>query len=253
MHYNTLLTAALCTTRLLRSYNLHHAFFGGFATTSLGCRRETKDLDILVQTSKTTLTRLLNGRKDWLEVQQGRDDYVAYLWKGCGEANMVLVEFFFFRAGKDGMQQARFPQIQSFTHFKTSATLPLLSPWHLFLGKLSATAGREKETDLADLLFLVSRYPAEIERGLRSARLGSRSAVALGKMFTAKSSSAGLDRRGRSEIQQMLAAAGRKWPELRMALVRVGVKGTRSGVHATACAPRAPRLECGAVQRGLVC
>ncbi|KAI9866359.1 MAG: hypothetical protein M1813_001481 [Trichoglossum hirsutum] len=249
MHYNTLLTAALCTTRLLRSYGFQHAFFGGFATTSLGCRRETKDLDILVQTSKATLTRLLNSNKDWLEVQQGRDDYVAYLWKGCGDANMVLVEFFFFKAGKDGS----FPQIQPFTHYKTSATLPLLSPWHLFLGKLSATAGREKETDLADLLFLLSLYPAEIERGLRSARLGSRNAVALGRMFTAKSSSAVLDRRGRVEVQQMLAGAGRKWPELRLALARVGVKGTRSGTHTTACAPRALRMEFGAVQRGLVC
>ena len=242
---NALLTAALSSTTFLARHYLPHAFFGGFATTLLGCQRPTKDIDILVHTTKQHLVSLLassdHDRKIWLEVNQAREDYVAYLWKGLPDS-IVLVEFFFLP------QQAKLPPTYEHRHFGTSKLLPLLNPFHLFLGKLAAAAGRSKPTDLDDLVFLLGHFPRDIERGLRDLPLRSRSLHRWGIVKT--------DRKGRTEVLQLLGEVSRTSWEVRRAVIHAGLKVPASMKAGWSDEPvdrgRGRKMDQGEVQRGLV-
>ncbi|KAI9838549.1 MAG: hypothetical protein M1819_004858 [Sarea resinae] len=195
MQHTHLLTCALQTTSLLHRHHIPHAYIGGFATTLLGCARSTKDLDILVALPKASLVAFFAGRQDWLYVPQTREDYVAFLWKGI-EGLTVLVEFFPTSASSTPTPTSTststssissstaswmaaaspptatatdgFPPIYPYTHYTTSATLPLLHPLPLFLGKLAAASSRSKATDGIDLAFLLARFPRPIQRGLKA-------------------------------------------------------------------------------------
>jgi len=104
MHQSTLDAAAIALSTVLGSRKIQHAFFGGWAIISKGSDRESKDLDCLVKADKDEIVQLLT--KDvkslhgedvgvWIEVPQGRSDYVAFFWKNTAAAGeMVLVECF---------------------------------------------------------------------------------------------------------------------------------------------------------------
>jgi hypothetical protein len=242
---NALLTAALSSTTLLSRHHLPHAFFGGFATTLLGCQRPTKDIDILVHTTKQHLVGLLassdHDRKIWLQIDQAREDYVAYLWKGIPDV-LVLVEFFFLP------DQAKLPASYEHRHFSTSKLLPLLNPFHLFLGKLAAAACRSKATDLEDVVFLLKRFPREIERGMRDLPLRSRSLHRWGIVKT--------DRKGRNEVMRLLGEVSQASGEVRKAVIRAGLKVPASmkagGSNESVERGRGRKMGQGEVQRGLV-
>ncbi|KAI9894066.1 MAG: hypothetical protein M1814_004836 [Vezdaea aestivalis] len=248
---NALLTAALSSTTLLTRHAIPHAFFGGFATTTLGCKRSTKDIDLLVHTTKPELVSLLSAphySKVWLEINQAREDYVAYLWKGIPDT-IVLVEFFFLAA------DAKLPPTLAFNHYATCKTLIMLDPFHLFLGKLAAGAGRAKASDLIDLDFLMRTFPKDIERGLQGLPMRSRS---LQRWGIVKS-----ERKGRGEVMQLLAEVAAMSSTISASVKRLGLKlpgsgssakgGANASCHEVSERGRGRKMERGEVQRGLVC
>jgi hypothetical protein len=186
MHHTLLSDAALALSRILTFHRIHHGFFGGFAilSTSPCPSRETKDLDVLVSATKSSITSLLSARHGWLEIPQCREDYVAFFYKsphtsssasstcssasesteeeGCPEP-MVLVEMFV------GHQASRFPVSQNCIlkgkHMGVSY-VPILDPSYLFRGKLHAAATRGKQGDAQDILYLVSEYGSELKERL---------------------------------------------------------------------------------------
>ncbi|KAI5856980.1 hypothetical protein BZA05DRAFT_423991 [Tricharina praecox] len=218
MHHIHLSDAALALSRILHFHRIHHGFFGGFAilSTTQSPSRETKDLDVLVSATKSTITSLLSQRHGWLEIPQNREDYVAYFYRNpysSGSsassisststeseledkpAPMVLVEMFV------GHQAERFPVSKNCVlrgrHMGTSY-VPILSEEYLFRGKLNAAATRGKKGDVDDILYLVETYADVIKDRLD-----------------------GVDKKVVNE-------AVRRHPELRRALMKVGIRAPRA-------------------------
>ncbi|KAF8539531.1 hypothetical protein BDD12DRAFT_91696 [Trichophaea hybrida] len=219
MHHTLLCDAALALSRILTFHRIHHGFFGGFAilSTTSSPSRETKDLDVLVSSSKSSITSLLSARHGWLEIPQSREDYVAYFYKSPHSSSssstfssssseeeqeeerpepMVLVEMFV------GHQASRFPVLQNCIlkgkHMGVSY-VPILDPEYLFRGKLHAAATRGKQGDALDILYLVESYGNEL-----------------------REAAGGMDK-------TVVKHAVQRHPELRRALEMVGVRtGKRS-------------------------
>jgi len=182
MQHTLLSDAALALSRILTFHRVHHGFFGGFAilSTTASPSRETKDLDVLVSATKSTITSLLSRRSNWLEIPQNREDYIAYFYRSpsisCAssllssddedgdDATMVLVEMFV------GHQAERFPVSKNCVlrgKRMGVSYVPILSEEYLFRGKLNAAATRGKKGDVEDLKYLVEKYGEIIrERGL---------------------------------------------------------------------------------------
>jgi hypothetical protein len=210
MQHTLLSDAALALSRILTFHRVHHGFFGGFAilSTTTSPSRETKDLDVLVSATKSTITSLLSRRSNWLEIPQNREDYIAYFYRSPSvssassllssddedgdDATMVLVEMFV------GHQAERFPVSKNCVlrgKRMGVSYVPILSEEYLFRGKLNAAATRGKKGDMEDLKYLVEKYGKIIkERGLD-----------------------GLDKRVVKEAVQ-------RHPELKAVLAKVGIK-----------------------------
>lgn len=229
MHQTTLNDAALALSRVLTFYRIHHSFFGGFAILAKGAaHRESKDLDVLVSASKSTIVSLLSGRRDWLQIPQQREDFVAYFWSSREFATssseprqMVLVEMFV------GQERETFPMSKN-TVLKGNkmgtSYVPILSEECLFMGKLRACASRAKSSDAQDVDYLVATYGDQLRKAAKN-----------------------LDKK-------TLGLAVRRHPELKKVLGELGV-GTRKAVWGVRNAriDGAVNPQMWDVQRGLGC
>lgn len=202
MHQSTLNDAALALSRILSFYKIKHGYFGGWSVLATGATyRESKDLDVLVAASKSTIHSVLSQKRGWLEIPQCREDYVAFFWNDSefdpeGGRGMVLVEMFV------GQHRDRFPMVknQVLRGPRMGASyVPILSEEFLFRGKLNACASRTKSSDAADVDYLVKNYGKELKMAAK-----------------------GIDKK-------TVGLAIRRHPELRKILGELGVK-TRGAV-----------------------
>ena len=87
--------AAIALDRVLAAASIKYGIFGGFAVSSLGGPRESKDIDCLASASKEQIIALLNGKHGFKYIDQARADYVAFLWsEKPKDPRAVLVEIF---------------------------------------------------------------------------------------------------------------------------------------------------------------
>ena len=87
--------AAIALHRVLAAANIKYGLFGGFAVSTLGGSRESKDVDCLASASKEQITALLDGNHGFKYIDQSRPDYVAFLWsEKPKDSRAVLVEIF---------------------------------------------------------------------------------------------------------------------------------------------------------------
>lgn len=87
--------AAIALQQVFGPANVKFAVFGGYAVTTLGGTRESKDVDCIAKLTKEDAIRLLDQRNGFAVVPQTRQDYVAFLWSKSGDSrNAVLVEIF---------------------------------------------------------------------------------------------------------------------------------------------------------------
>ena len=87
--------AAIALHRVLAAANIKYGLFGGFAVSTLGGSRESKDVDCLASASKEQIITLLDGNHGFKYIDQSRPDYVAFLWsEKPKDSRAVLVEIF---------------------------------------------------------------------------------------------------------------------------------------------------------------
>ena len=87
--------AAIALHRVLAAANIKYGLFGGFAVSTLGGSRESKDVDCLASASKEQIITLLDGNHGFKYIDQSRPDYVAFLWsEKPKDPRAVLVEIF---------------------------------------------------------------------------------------------------------------------------------------------------------------
>ena len=87
--------AAIALHRVLAAANIKYGLFGGFAVSTLGGSRESKDVDCLASASKEQIITLLDGNHGFKYIDQTRPDYVAFLWsEKPKDSRAVLVEVF---------------------------------------------------------------------------------------------------------------------------------------------------------------
>ena len=87
--------AAIALGEVLRTADIKHGIFGGYALSCLGGTRESKDIDCLVSASKEKIISLLDGNNGFKYINQARPDCVAFLWsEKPKDPRAVLVEVF---------------------------------------------------------------------------------------------------------------------------------------------------------------
>lgn len=94
--------AAICLHAILAKQKINFGIFGGYAVSSLGGPRESKDIDCLVAIDKANILKILDGqgipgRGNFAAINQTRQDYVAFFWtseKDAKKNHSVLVEIF---------------------------------------------------------------------------------------------------------------------------------------------------------------
>ncbi|TGZ79904.1 hypothetical protein EX30DRAFT_71522 [Ascodesmis nigricans] len=170
MHQTLLNDAAIALSRVLTFHRIPHGFFGGFAilaTCGSNHYRESKDLDVLVSASKTTILNLLSSKRSFLPIPSIRDDYVAFFWKSNDydtgkptSTSVVLVEMFVSCVGNS---RTRFPVTKNTVlrgEIMGCSYVPILSEEYLLRGKISAAAGRVKKggADVMDIMWLIENY-----------------------------------------------------------------------------------------------
>lgn len=219
-----ILRAAVSISAILTSRSIPHALIGGLALLlhSSTPYRSTKDVDIIVSTTKSALIALLSyDPSTWILIPQARDDYVAFFYRPPGTTDLVLVELFTDAPGK---KQVLPRTVKKLTRH-SPLPIPLLHPAALFKGKLSAAASRRKTSDMFDVLFLCTSFPEDVRMGAKRA-------------------------------EKTVLAAVQRWPQLKLVLERAGVRVPgRSGFGFSR--GRELRIEAkipvGGVQRGLGC
>ncbi|KAF8471857.1 hypothetical protein BDZ91DRAFT_479012 [Kalaharituber pfeilii] len=226
MLHQTLCDAAIACSTILTAYGISHAFFGGFAILEI-CRlnsptyRESKDVDCLVSGDKDEVVKIFEGRSDWMLIPQTREDYVAFFWKNPAGGEMVLVELF---VGSKESQVPKFHLHDITSPLFGKATIPILSAEALFRGKLNACATRSKESDVSDLMFLLTKFPQEAKAG------------------------------GKKVGRKVIAAAISRWPELKSVLEKSGAPvKSKLFTIVDSCYTQAGRISEGDVHRGLGC
>lgn len=87
--------AALAMFRILDAAGIKHGIFGGYAISTLGGPRESKDVDCIASASKQQIVALMDGKEGFQLINQSREDYVAFFWSDIPDRrNAVLVEIF---------------------------------------------------------------------------------------------------------------------------------------------------------------
>lgn len=87
--------AAISLHQVLNTAGVNYAIFGGYAVTTLGGVRESKDIDCIANVTKEQAIYLLDKKRGFRVIAQTRQDYVAFFWSVAGdERNSVLVENF---------------------------------------------------------------------------------------------------------------------------------------------------------------
>lgn len=95
MVHSRLNDAAIALYQVLHQAGIKHGIFGGYAIATLGGPRESKDVDCIAAVSKSQIINVLDGRNGFQFVNQGREDYVAFLWDDKPDRrHAVLVEVF---------------------------------------------------------------------------------------------------------------------------------------------------------------
>ncbi|CAG8080548.1 unnamed protein product [Penicillium salamii] len=96
--YEALDKAAGQTTRFLTGLNIRHGFIGGYATSLIGGRRITYDIDIIIDADpKTIQTQLVENCQDFtissqnkLHFQSGIDTVTIEMLRGGGDRQLKL-------------------------------------------------------------------------------------------------------------------------------------------------------------------
>ena len=178
--------AAITLDRVLAAANVKYGIFMGYAISSLGGPRESKDVDCLASASKQQIVALLDGKNGFKYINQARTDYVAFFWSDKPkDPRAVLVEIFVdqFQGTYDIFSRSIVKLIEcSYTgsQFSISEVVPvtrsvvgqvfgtgsisLLDPVHVFKGKLRARATRNKHHDAADLRYLEGEFRADLRQ-----------------------------------------------------------------------------------------
>ncbi len=87
--------AAIALDRVLAAANVKYGIFGGYAISSLGGPRESKDVDCVASASKQQIVALLDGKYGFKYIDQTRTDYVAFSWSDKPkDPRAILVEIF---------------------------------------------------------------------------------------------------------------------------------------------------------------
>ncbi|KYG41990.1 hypothetical protein M433DRAFT_74721 [Acidomyces richmondensis BFW] len=157
--------AAIALSRLLAAAAIKFGIFGGFAISTHGGPRESKDIDCLAASYKAELLRLLDGKGGFTAVPQSRDDYVAFMWSDKPDRSRgVLVEIFpeRFQDAQYGMQNVTTNAALVASTRKTSEPVQFLDLFSIFKGKLKAAERRSKYHDSADLRWLATNHSAHI-------------------------------------------------------------------------------------------
>ena len=84
--------AAIALNRVMAAANIKYGIFGGYAVTTLGGPRESKDVDCLASANKEQIITLLDGKEGFKYINQARVDYVAF--EKPKDPRAVLVEIF---------------------------------------------------------------------------------------------------------------------------------------------------------------
>ncbi|OJD20447.1 hypothetical protein ACJ73_08221 [Blastomyces percursus] len=151
--------AAIALHRVL-SGQVKFGIFDGYAVSTLGGPRASKDVDCIASVNKQQILNILDGKNGFVAMSQLRQDYVAFLWSDKpNRERAVLVEIFC-----EGFPGATFTManvVPSETQVTgetqgTGATM-LLDPVYLFKGKLRAAATRQ--LSLLYVGLALKRYP----------------------------------------------------------------------------------------------
>ncbi|KAI1458569.1 hypothetical protein F4805DRAFT_456596 [Annulohypoxylon moriforme] len=161
--------AALVLHQILSDANIKYGIFGGFAISTFGAPRVTKDIDVLASTSKDEIIKLLGEQDGFEAVSNTRDDYVAFLWaEKASPKSQVLIEVFCekFTGSKHTMENISCTAIPIKGFYHGSGTANFLDPVFVFKGKLHAAATRRRAYDAADMRALVTRFEEDIAYGV---------------------------------------------------------------------------------------
>lgn len=87
--------AAIALYEALSAANVQHGIFGGYAVSTLGGPRASKDVDCVASLSKERVVAILNSRPDFTWIPQVREDYVGFIWQEHPKSKRtILVEIF---------------------------------------------------------------------------------------------------------------------------------------------------------------
>lgn len=86
--------AAITLYEALSAANVPHAIFGGYAVSTYGGPRESKDVDCIAALSKQRVISILANRSDFTLIPQTREDYVGFFWQAQPKSPTVVVEIF---------------------------------------------------------------------------------------------------------------------------------------------------------------
>ena len=87
--------AAIALHRILAVASIKYGVFGGYAISSLGGPRDSKDIDCPASASKEEMINLSGGKDGFKYIDQLRPDYVAFLWsEKSKDSRAVVVEIF---------------------------------------------------------------------------------------------------------------------------------------------------------------
>jgi hypothetical protein len=136
---------------LLAQKNIDHAIVGGVAVCLHGYRRNTVDLDLLINPEDTTRVRAA------MESDKFRWDAQA---KEFRSASGVAVQFVLAGESEGPGQPATFPNPGDPTHVTTIEGLPVLSLAELIQSKIACGLGNLRRThkDFADVVELISLH-----------------------------------------------------------------------------------------------
>ncbi|KAG6039843.1 hypothetical protein E4U41_002021 [Claviceps citrina] len=158
--------AAIALHRVLSRRQIKFGIFGGYAVTTLGGFRESKDVDCIASVSKEQVIQLLNEKDGFYLIPQSRADYVAFFWSDRADRNKeVLVEIFCdqFPGSRFSLNNVPCSAITIKGSSLGQGDACFLEPFYLFKGKLCAAASRDKFHDSADLRVLANNYHAALK------------------------------------------------------------------------------------------
>ncbi|PGG96304.1 hypothetical protein AJ79_09638 [Helicocarpus griseus UAMH5409] len=153
---------AIALHRAFSGQQVKFSIFGGYAVSTLGGPRASKDVDCIASVNKQQILNILDGKDSFVAVSQLQQGYVAFLWSDkLNRERAVLVEIFWATFTMANVVPSA-AQVTGETQ-GTGATM-LLNPVYLFKGKLQAAATRGKFHDASDLRWLESNYLSRLHQ-----------------------------------------------------------------------------------------